>query len=72
MATVSARVPEELKRQVSEEDISLSEVIRKALEEELKKRRREKIQKDAEKLSDKLQEVDSDEVVESIREDRKR
>lgn len=72
MATVSARVPEELKRQVSEEDINLSEVIRSALEEEIRKKRREKIREDADELSDRVQEVDSDEVVEAIRRDRNR
>ncbi|MFB6200310.1 MAG: hypothetical protein ABEJ83_05480 [Candidatus Nanohaloarchaea archaeon] len=72
MATVSARVPDELKEKISEENISLSPVIRKALEKELEKKRRDKLREDAEELSKKLPNLETSEVTESVREDRKR
>ena len=73
MATVSARVPDDLKKQVSEENISLSKVIREALEEELKRQRRRNIKADAEKLSEEINLDDSgEEIAEDIREDRQR
>ncbi|MFB6208596.1 MAG: hypothetical protein ABEJ56_00485 [Candidatus Nanohaloarchaea archaeon] len=69
MATVSARVPDELKDRLSEENIEVSEVIRKALKEEIERRRREKIEEKAEDLSRKL-DIGDEEIVKSIREDR--
>ena len=73
MATVSARVPDKLKQKISEEKISLSKVIREALEEELKKRRREKIKNEAEDLNSQMEEkIDNEDIVESLREDRNR
>lgn len=73
MATVSARVPDELKKKVYEEGISLSEVIREALERELKKQRRKNIKADAEKLSEEIKLDDSgEEIAKDITEDRQR
>jgi antitoxin CcdA len=71
MATVSARIPDELKRRISEEEIVLSEVVREALEKELERRERENLREEVDELGD-LVDVEDEEVVESIREDRKR
>jgi len=38
--TVSAKIPEELKRELEAEDINISETIREALEAEIRNRRR--------------------------------
>ncbi|MFB6244798.1 MAG: hypothetical protein ABEJ03_00445 [Candidatus Nanohaloarchaea archaeon] len=69
MATVSARVPDGLKEEISEEGIEVSPIIREALEEELKRRRR----KQAKEKSEKLPEIGTgEELAEEIRRDRKR
>lgn len=67
METVSAKVPEELKRALEEEDINVSEAVREALEAEVERRRRERLAAEAEALAGEIGDrVDVDEVVAEV------
>ena len=48
--TVSAKIPEELKRELEAEGVNISEAIREALEAEVQRRRREEIRARAAEL----------------------
>lgn len=69
--TVSAKISDELKRDLEEEDINVSEVVRNALEEELRERRRERLRTDVNALRSEVGEgVKTDEIVSAVRETR--
>ncbi|PGF17275.1 hypothetical protein CP556_15005 [Natrinema sp. CBA1119] len=71
MSTVSAKIPDDLKKELEQEDINVSEVIRNALEEEITERRREKLRRDVDSLRKKVDDgIDTDEIVEAVRETR--
>ncbi len=70
MVTVSAKISEDLKRKIEELGISPSEVIRRALEEEVRKRTRELLKKRLEEVSSVLSKVRREEWVRAIREAR--
>ncbi len=70
--TVSAKIPRKLKKLLDEYGIKPGPIIRKALEEEVKKRILEDIEKRAKKLSRKLPEIPDEEIARIIREDRER
>lgn len=75
METISAKVPEDLKRALEEEGINVSATVRQALEAEVERRRRERLAAEAETLGREIRErvdVDAvvDEVVDEIREAR--
>jgi antitoxin CcdA len=67
---ISVRVPQELKDNLKRYDIEVSEVTRKALEEEVKRREREELQGMAEELGELLEKIPRERIVEGIREDR--
>ena len=70
--TVSAKIPEELKRELEAEDVNISETIREALEAEVRRRRRADLSNRATALSASLEDsLDSDELAEMIRADRR-
>lgn len=70
-STVTARVPEELKAQTSEYDINISEVVRDALETEVRRQRRETLIDQGDELSRRFGEkIETERVVETIRADR--
>lgn len=70
--TVSAKIPDELKRDIDEKNINVSEVIRNALENEVKERRREKLRNDANSLRDDVEDgVETDKIISAVREARK-
>jgi antitoxin CcdA len=70
-STVTARVPEDLKAQTAEYDINVSEVVRDALETEVRRQRREALIKQGNDLSQRIgDQLETDRVVETIREDR--
>lgn len=70
-STVSAKIPEEMKEELDREDINVSEVIRDALDEELQKRRRERLQRDAADLRNRIGDgVSTETIVEAVRETR--
>ena len=68
--TVSTKVRKELKEEAEKLGIKISEVLRRALEEEVRKRRLEELEKKLNKLSGALEKIDIDRIVSSIREER--
>ena len=69
--TVSAKIPEDLKRELDEADINVSEAIREALEAEVRRRRRERLSERAAALKkDDGGSIDADEIAELVRADR--
>lgn len=69
--TVSAKVPDELKDEIDREGINVSEVIREALDDELRDRRRTELQRDSAALGDQLAgRVDRSDVATAVRETR--
>lgn len=70
-STVTARVPEELKAQIDEYDINVSDVVRSALEAEAQRQRRAALIERGNELSRRVgEQLDTERVVETIREDR--
>jgi len=70
-ATVSAKIPRKLKELLDKYGIKPGIIIRKALEEEAKKRILSEIEKKAKELSKKLPQISNEEIVRLIREDRR-
>lgn len=69
--TVSAKIPEELKRELEEEDVNISETIREALEAEIRRRRRTELLERADRVRDSLEgSFDTEELDDLGREDR--
>jgi len=68
--TVSAKIPRRLKELLIKYGIKPGPIIRRALEEEVKKRMLEELEKKSRELSKELSHVSDEEVVELIREDR--
>jgi antitoxin CcdA len=69
--TVSAKVPDDMKRDIEREDVNVSEVIREALADELTRRRREKFLQRADALGERIGDsVTSDDIVQAVRETR--
>jgi len=70
LVTVSAKIPEELKQKMEELSIRPSEIIRKAIEEEVDLREVEKIKEMLEEAEPILAKLSVERAVRSIREDR--
>ncbi|KXA92968.1 hypothetical protein AKJ65_06835 [candidate division MSBL1 archaeon SCGC-AAA259E19] len=71
MSTISAKIPERLKRELEDEGINISETVRKSLEDELKRRRRKRLRERAEDLRLRLREkIDAEQMTAMIRETR--
>lgn len=70
MITVSAKISEDLKRKIDELGISPSEIIRRALEEEVRRRTRELLKERLEEVSSILSKVEREEWIKAIREAR--
>lgn len=72
MTTVSARINDDLKEQIDELELDTSEIVREALTEAVKKRRRERIRERGERIKGVLSDsgVTTEDIAESIREDR--
>ena len=68
--TVSAKVPRKLKELLDKYGIKPGPVIRRALEEEVRKRMLEEAEEKARRLSEKVAHIPDDEVARIIREDR--
>lgn len=69
-ATVSVKVPVTLKEELQKLGIKPSKILRKALEDEVKRKEVEKIKSEIEKLKPTLDKIPLQTVVRSIREDR--
>ena len=70
--TVSVKVPSELRERMRELDIKASDVLRRALEEEVRRREVERVREAIEELKPALDRVSVEEAVRSIRQDRER
>ncbi|MCS7364690.1 MAG: hypothetical protein NDF54_04550 [archaeon GB-1867-035] len=70
--TVSAKIPRKLRQLLDKYGIKPSQIIRKALEEEVKRRMLKEIEEKAKELSRKVSHISDEEIVRIIREDRER
>lgn len=70
--TVSTKVRKEVKEEAIKLGINISSFLRNALEEEVKRRRIELLKKKIDSVSNILDKIDIDRVVEQIRKDRDR
>ena len=70
MASITVRIPNELKKELEDTGVKISEVTRKALENEVKRIQEEKAREAAEKLSQLLHEIPDEEIIKAIRETR--
>ncbi len=68
--TISTKVRRELKEEAERLGIRVSEVLRHALEEEVRKRKLEELEKRLNEASETLDKIDINRIVQSIREDR--
>ena len=69
--TVSAKIPDDLKRAIDEADIDVSEVIRDALEKAVTERRRDDLRNDVTALREDVGDgVETDEIVSAVGEAR--
>lgn len=68
--TVSTKVRRELKEEAEKLGVNISEVLRRALREEVKKRKIQKLKEELEEMSDILDKIDISRIVKSIRESR--
>jgi len=68
--TISVKVRRELREEAERLGIKISEVLRRALEEEVKRRKLEELKKRLEKVSEALDKIDVERFVRHIREDR--
>ncbi|RLF02760.1 MAG: hypothetical protein DRJ64_08985 [Thermoprotei archaeon] len=68
--TASTKIRRELKEEAEKLGINISQFLRKALEEEVRRRKLERLRKRLEEISDVLEKIDIERVVENIREDR--
>ncbi len=68
--TVSTKIPKHLKEKMQRLKIKPSKIVRKALEDEVKKREVEELKKEIEQLKPILDKISMEDVVKSIREDR--
>jgi len=69
---IAAKIPRKIKELIDALGIKPSPVIRKALEEEVKKVLLERLEAEAKGLSQKLSHLSDEEIAEIIREDRER
>lgn len=70
MVVVSVRIPKELKIKAKSYGIKISEILRKALEEEIRKRELEEIQYLLDKFKKGMRSVSKGDIISAIRESR--
>ena len=70
--TVSVKVPAEIKQKLKKYGIKPSKLLRKTLEQEIRKREIEEIKTEIQNLGDALDRIDTADVVATIREDREK
>ncbi len=68
--TVSTKIPKQLKEKIQRYKIKPTKILRKALEDEVKRREIEELKQEINKLKPVLEKVSMDDIVRSIREDR--
>ena len=70
--TVSTKIPKQLKEKIKQLNVKPSKLLRKAIEDEIRRREAEKLKEDIEKLKPILNKVSVEDIVKGIREDRTR
>jgi post-segregation antitoxin (ccd killing protein) len=70
MASVTVRIPPELKRDIEELRVQVSEVTRSALENEVKRLKRKRATEAAERLGKLLANIPDQAIIKAIRESR--
>ena len=68
--TVSTKIPKQLKEKIKQLNVKPSKLLRKAIEDEIRRREAEKLKEDIEKLKPTLNRVSVEDIVKGIREDR--
>jgi antitoxin CcdA len=68
--TVSTKIPKQLKEKIQKLKIKPSKILRKALEDEVKKREVEELKKEIDRLKPTFAKVSMEDIVKDIREDR--
>ncbi len=68
--TVSAKVPNELREKAKKFNINVNRLIRKALEDEVRRKEEEELRKMANEVSEILKKISSEEITKLIRETR--
>jgi len=68
--TVSVKIPKKLRERMNELGVKPSDVLRRAIEEEVSKREIEKIKDSMQKIKPVLDRISLEDVVRGIREDR--
>ena len=69
-ATVSTKIPKQLREKMNRLKIKPSKILRKALEDEVKKREIEELKKEIANLNPAFEKITMNAAVKSIREDR--
>ncbi len=70
MVVVSVRIPKELKMKAKNYGIKISEILRRALEEEIRKRELEEIQDLLDKFKKGMENVSKEDIISVIKESR--
>ena len=68
--TVSTKIPKQLKEKIQKFKIKPSKILRKALEDEVKKREVQELKEEIDRLKPILAKVSIEDIVKGIREDR--
>lgn len=68
--TVSTKIPEELKDKMKKLGLKPSKVLRKALEDEIRRKEVQNIKTNIQNFKNMLEKIPMEEVVKSVREDR--
>jgi antitoxin CcdA len=68
--TVSTKIPKQLKEKIERFKIKPSKILRKALEDEVKKREIQELKEEIDRLKPILEKVSMEDLVKSIREER--
>jgi post-segregation antitoxin (ccd killing protein) len=66
-ATVTAKIPAELKKKLTELKVNVSGLMREALQSEVKRLERDRLRKLAEEAGEILQKVPAEEIIEAVR-----
>ena len=70
MASITVRIPDELKKELEDTGVKISQVTRKALENEVKRIQELRAKEAAKRLSQLLREIPDEEIIKAIRETR--
>ncbi|MGB9759593.1 MAG: type II toxin-antitoxin system CcdA family antitoxin [Thermoproteota archaeon] len=70
-ATITVRIPKELKEELKKYRIEVSKVVRRAIEEEVRKKRIEKTKEAAKELGELFSRLPEEEIVKNIKEARR-